>query len=214
VSDASFLAYLSLTVALVITPGATTALVVRNTLADGRRGGLLAAAGAAIGNSTHAIAAGLGLAIILSRSPRLFLVVQMAGGLYLAWLALQSLRRISAHRALPASEAILSTAGRARPHAALREGVTVNLLNPAIATFYLAVVPSFLPADASTAVFALLAAIHVVLAFVVHTIWVLALHHLRHVLTRPAARVSLELLTALALGLLAGRILVAGVTSN
>jgi len=214
VSDASFLAYLSLTFALVITPGATTALVVRNTLSDGRRGGLLAAAGAAIGNSTHALAAGFGLAIVLSRSPRLFLAIQMAGGLYLAWLALQSLRRIGAHHALPASEVILGPAERPRPHAALREGITVNLLNPAIATFYLVVVPSFLPGHVSAGVFALLAATHVVMAFAVHTLWVVALHHLRHLVTRPTARVSLELLTALALGLLAGRILVAGVTSN
>ncbi len=213
VLDASSLAFLSLTFALVITPGSTTAVVVRNTLAAGRRGGLLAAMGAALGNSIHALGAGLGLAVVLARSPRLFVVIQVAGGLYLAWLALQSLLRIRAHRPLPASHAILAN-GRARPHHALREGLTVNLLNPAIATFYLAVVPSFLPDRAGAGPFAALAATHVAMAFCVHTTWVLALHHLRHVLERPTARVALELVTALALGVLAGRIFVAGVTSN
>ena len=53
-----YAAYLSLTFALVIMPGATTAVVVRNTLASGWRGGIWAAVGAAAGNSSHAVAGG------------------------------------------------------------------------------------------------------------------------------------------------------------
>lgn len=199
--------YFALTAALVITPGATTAVIVRNTLEGGWRSGVWAAVGAAVGNSTHAAVAGLGLAVVLTRSPQLFVGIQLAGGLYLAWLAVQSLRRVISHRALPASGAILATADPRRAHHAFREGVSVNLLNPAIATFYLAVVPSFVPASAGAAHYVGLAATHVGLAFAVHNAWAGSLDRLRHVLTSPRARVALEAVTAVTLGLLAGRVI-------
>jgi threonine/homoserine/homoserine lactone efflux protein len=202
-----YAAYLSLTFALVITPGATTAVVVRNTLASGWRGGVWAAVGAAVGNSSHALAAGLGLALILSRLPLLFTALQMAGGLYLLWLAVASARRLFGHAALPASSVILAAGDPAQAHHAWREGLSVNLLNPAIATFYLAVVPSFVPATAPDGHYVWLAATHVGLAFLVHTAWALALDRLRHVLARPATRLVLEGLTAMALMILALRVL-------
>lgn len=209
--DPLFLAYLSLTIALVITPGATTAVVVRNTLATGWRGGLAAALGAATGNSTHALAAGLGLAVGIARSPTALTAIQCAGGLYLAWLGVKSLGRLIGQRALPASGAILVAANRPAPaglpHHAWREGLFVNLLNPPIVTFYLAVVPSFLPTPTPTGYYTRLAATHVGLAFVVHCVWAFSLDRLRHVLERPRARQLLEGLTAVALFLIAARVL-------
>ncbi|MBM3751906.1 MAG: LysE family translocator [Acidimicrobiia bacterium] len=204
-----FSTYFALTAALVITPGATTAVIVRNALAGGWRSGVWAAIGAAAGNSTHAAVAGLGLAVVLTRSPRLFAAIQLAGGLYLAWLAIQSLRRVISHRALPASSAILASSDPIRAHHAWREGLSVNLLNPSIATFYLAVVPSFVPASADTGYYVGLAATHVGLAFAVHTAWAVSLDRLRHVLASPRARVILEGTTAVTLGLLAVRVILA-----
>lgn len=205
--DSLYAGYLALTFALVITPGATTAVVVRNTLDSGWRGGLWAAVGAALGNSTHATAAGLGLAVVLTRSPRLFTALKLAGGCYLLWLALKSAWRLFRHEALPASQTILTAAKTAHAHRAWREGLSVNLLNPAIATFYLAVVPAFIPADAPQGHYVWLAATHVGMAFFVHTLWAVALDRLRHVLTRTSARLALEAMTAVALGVLAARVL-------
>lgn len=205
--DPLYATYLSLTFALVITPGATTAVVVRNTLDTGWRGGCWAALGAALGNSTHAAAAGLGLAVVLSRSPRLFVALKIAGGCYLLWLAIKSARRLLRHEALPASQTILAATRTMHAHHAWREGASVNLLNPAIATFYLAVVPAFMPADAPRGHYIWLAATHVGMAFIVHTLWAVALDRLRHVLTRPLARLVLEAITAVALGVLAARVL-------
>lgn len=212
--DSLYATYLSLTFALVITPGATTAVVVRNSLDSGWRGGLWAAGGAAVGNSAHAAAAGLGLAVVLSRSPRAFTALQVAGGCYLLWLALKSARRLFRHEALPASQTILTATRTTRPHHAWREGLSVNLLNPAIATFYLAVVPAFIPVDAPRAHYVWLAATHVGMAFIVHTLWAVGLDRLRHVLTRPAARLTLEAITAVALGVLAARVLWTALTSQ
>ncbi len=209
--DPLFAAYLSLTAALVITPGATTAVVVRNTLSSGWRGGLAAAVGAAAGNTAHATAAGLGLAVIVARIPALLLVIQVAGGLYLAWLGLGSARRLLLGEALPITGEILEAHATIEHHHAVREGVTVNLLNPAIATFYLAVVPSFLPAGAPRGYYVQLAAAHVGMAFACHSLWALGLDRLRHLLTRPAARLALEGLTAAALLLLSARLFLSAV---
>ncbi len=204
--DPILVGYISLTAALVITPGATTAVVVRNTLASGWRGGIAAATGAALGNTTHATAAGLGLAVFVARVPILLVAIKIAGGLYLAWLGLASVRRIIAGRALPISGAIISGRDSIAQHHAVREGLTVNLLNPAIATFYLAVVPTFLPAGAPHSYYVELAAIHVGLAFLCHGIWAFGMDRLRHVLAHPVARLALEGLTAAALLFLAGRV--------
>lgn len=83
----------------------------------------------------------------------------------------------------------------------------MNLLNPPIALFYLAVVPSFLPNPTPRGYYAQLTAVHVVMAFLCHGAWAFGLDRLRHALTRPAARVALEALTAGALFLLAERVL-------
>ena len=205
--DPLLLGYLSLTAALVITPGATTAVVVRNTLASGWRGGLAAAAGAALGNTAHATAAGLGLAVLVARIPIVLVAIKIAGGSYLAWLGVASLKRILTGVALPISGAIISGRDNITHHHAVREGLTVNLLNPPIATFYLAVVPTFVPVGASYGHYVKLAAIHVGMAFICHAIWALAMDRLRHWLTRPSARLTLEAVTAAALLLLAARVL-------
>jgi threonine/homoserine/homoserine lactone efflux protein len=209
--DPLFLGYLSLTGALVVTPGATTAVVVRNTLASGWRGGIAAAVGAALGNSAHAAAAGLGMAVLIARMPALLTGVKLTGGLYLAWLGLSSLRRVLSGDALPVSSAIMASASAFGHHHAVREGLTVNLLNPAIATFYLAVVPSFVPQGAPGIYYVQLAAIHVGMAFICHSIWAFLMDRLRHLLANARARLVLESITAAALLLLAARVVVSAI---
>ena len=162
-------AYLLLTFALVVTPGATTAVVVRNTLNGGWRRGAATALGAAFGNSTHATAARLGLVLVLQRWPLALTMLKWGGALYLGWLGLSSLRR-----SVRGGSSIKWTplpAGSVDTSAAFRQGLTVNLLNPPIIVFYLVVVPTFLPANAGPLAFAALAAIHVAMAFVCHLGW-------------------------------------------
>lgn len=212
--DPLLVAYLAFTFILVITPGSTTAVVVRNTLSGGRSAGLAAAAGAAVGNTSHATAAGLGLAVVFARWPLALTMLRVAGALYLAWLGAVSMYRVARHADggmrmvapdLGETRATLETKG------SFRQGLTVNLLNPAIATFYLIVVPSFLPAGAPRWYFAVLAAMHVALAFTCHGVWAVALDKIRRLFRPPLARRILEGATGLALLGLAIRVLVQGV---
>jgi threonine/homoserine/homoserine lactone efflux protein len=201
-------AFLTFTFILVITPGSTTAVVVRNTLAGGRVAGLRSAAGAALGNTTHAIAAWLGLAIVFARWPLAMTALRLGGAAYLAWLGVNSLFRVVRY---PDGGLRMMSDGANGPGAreksgSFRQGLTVNLLNPAIATFYLVVVPTFLPGDASRWYFAGLAAIHITMALVCHGLWAVAFDRLRLLLRPPLARRLVEAATGVALIALALRI--------
>lgn len=201
--DGSLAAYTTITAVLVVTPGATTAVVVDHALTSGWRGGVRTAVGAALGNTTHATVAGLGAAVLLAASPRALAGVRLAGGLFLLWLAFKSARRL---RSGATVERLPSAPHLPAAHS-VRDGLVVNLLNPAIVTFYLTVVPSFLPRPAPPGRYVLLAAIHVGLAFVVHCLWAFSLHRLRSALERPGARRALDAVTTCAMLILAVRVL-------
>ena len=99
-------------------------------------------------------------------------------------------------------------AGSSLRRGSLRQGLMVNILNPAIATFYLVVVPSFLAAGAPRWSFAALAATHILMALVCHSAWALGLDTLRRFFQPPLARRLLEAATGVALIGLAIRVLV------
>ena len=75
---------------LVVTPGSTTAVVVRNTLEGGRRAGYLTALGAALANTIIAVACGLGLSVLLAVWPGSLDAIRIAGAIFLSWLGLSS----------------------------------------------------------------------------------------------------------------------------
>ena len=198
--DASLAAYVTLTALLVVTPGSSTAMVIRHALIGGRAAGFATAAGIAVANASWALAAGVGITAVLASAPVVFTAIRFGGAAYLAYLGLRAL--IRALR--PGPETFPTGPDRATISpdlgSAFRDGVAVNLLNPPIATFYLVVVPSFLPAP-SAARFALLASIHVTMAFVCHAVWAAGFDALRGLWTRTAARRMVD--TAVGIGLLA-----------
>jgi threonine/homoserine/homoserine lactone efflux protein len=207
-----YLAYLAATVVLVITPGATTAVVVRNTLANGHSAGVRAALGAMVANTTHATLAGLGLWVLVGRWPTVLDALRVGGAAYLAWLGLNSLARVWPAAKRHGAPFSVESAPAARrtpdaPASGFVEGLTVNLLNPAIISFYIAVVPTFIPPAPPRFYFALLAATHIVLGFACHAGWATAFHALRRVFARPGVRMTFELGTAAAMLWLSARVL-------
>jgi threonine/homoserine/homoserine lactone efflux protein len=207
--DPLLVAFLSFTFILAVTPGSTTAVVVQNTLAGGRSAGLAAAVGAALGNTSQATAAGLGLAVLFARFPSAMMVLRVLGAAYLAWLGANTLWRAALGRdgnlrLLAAGEHPVSGDEH---RASFRQGLTVNLLNPAISTFYLVVVPSFLPAGVPRWYYAILASMHIAIAFICHAAWALAFDRLREFFRIPSARKTLEAATGIAMIALALRVL-------
>lgn len=204
-----FLAYLAVTAVLVLTPGSTTAVVVRNTLLNGHRAGLMAAVGAALANATHATLAGLGLWVLVGRWPAVIDAIRLGGAAYLAWLGLKCVARLWPARVAP--HIAVGTNDPAPAGVAQRpafvEGLAANLLNPAIVSFYLAVVPTFVPPSPPRFYFAALAGAHVSMALACHATWATAFHALRRMFARPPVRIAFDLATGAALLWLAARVL-------
>jgi threonine/homoserine/homoserine lactone efflux protein len=207
VIDPLFAAYLSFALLFAATPGGTTALVVRNTIAGGRPAGIATAAGAALANASYATATSLGLATVLTRWPGTLGGLRLAGACYLGWLGAAGVWRAVRDGQRAARRTTVAENRTRRRRSAFRQGLTFNLLNPSIAAFYLSAVPSFLPPDAGAGRIAAMAGAHVTIAFGCHATWALAMHGARHVFQVPARQRWLEIATGLALLGLAAKIL-------
>ena len=190
--------YLAVTVPLVLTPGASTAVVLRNSLTGGIRAGAATAIGTNLGSLCYGLLSAFGLALALRRWPSVWEAVRLAGAAYLGWLGMRSIRRAFGTEVVPAA-----TIGEARPRARLGpalEGFAINALNPAIATFYLVILPQFIPADAPAVRSALiLTAMHVSLAWSWHMAWAAAGGTLARTLTHGTTRRVLNASTGVAL---------------
>ena len=194
----NFWGFAAITVPLVATPGASTAVVLRNSLAGGVRSGVAAAAGANAGSICYGLLTAFGVAVALQRWPTVWVVLRAVGTAYLAWLGLRSLRLAVTYRGA-------DTSGVEEPHRptraqSLREGFMTNLLNPSLATFYLLIVPQFIPRDAPPVASALaLTAFHVSLALTWHLTWAVAGGTLSATLSRTRPRRILEGISGVAL---------------
>ena len=189
--------FVGVTLPLVLTPGASTAVILRNSIAGGARAGLVTAAGINAGSLCYGMASAYGFSVALQRWPAIWTVVRAAGLAYLAWLGLRSLRRAASTAAMP-DAAVRDAGRRARDDA--YEGLITNLLNPAIATFYLVLVPQFVPRGAPVAPSVLLlTAIHIALAASWHAVWAGAGATLARTLGAGRPRRVLEALSGIAL---------------
>ncbi|MFV3327261.1 LysE family translocator [Pseudomonas sp. NY15372] len=113
------------TVLAVISPGADFAMVTRNSYAQGRKAGLAAALGIALGVQVHVLYTVLGIAVIISQSPVLFLAMKVVGAGYLVYLGYKSLTNTSR-----ISLDGIGQSPRAGVLQGLRTGFLTNALNP------------------------------------------------------------------------------------
>ena len=182
----------------------------RNTLEGGRSAGYVTALGAAAANSTIAIACGLGLSVLVALWPGSLEAIRIGGAVFLAWLGASSLWRAWSRPDGGITLSLDPSAAPARSHAAayFGDGLAINLLSPVIISYYLSVVPSFIPVGASRLYYSGLAATHVSLAVVCHAMWATALDAMRRWFVAPWTRRTLQAATGFALIGLAVRIVV------
>jgi threonine/homoserine/homoserine lactone efflux protein len=199
--------FLAVTVPLVLAPGASTAVVLRNSLAEGTRAGVVTAVGVNTGSLCYGILTAFGFALAVQHWPSTWLVLRAGGMGYLGWLGARSIYRAAAGAETTISPDAAHDRGRWRN---LSEGFMTNALNPAIATFYLVLLPQFIPPGVPVVRAALLlTALHIALAFSWHLAWAAAGGTLARTLASPRLRRTLEAMTgtallALSLKLLAG----------
>lgn len=129
---------------LKVTPGPDTLYIVGRSSTQGWRAGAVAALGIGAGTLVHICAAALGLSAILAASATAFTVVKLIGAAYLLYVGISLIRsagRAQSSTALPKSASIRGI---------FLQGFFTNVLNPKVALFFLAFLPQFVGADASS----------------------------------------------------------------
>ena len=149
--DSTFLAFVGVSVLVIVTPGPDTAVTIRNTLLGGRSGGVFTALGIALGQTIWALATSIGVVALLVASEPLFLAVKYAGAGYLVFLGAQAL--LEAFRSTNSSiedPTARLPARRLRPLTAFSQGVISDLGNPKMAVFFASLLPQFTPPGEAT----------------------------------------------------------------
>jgi threonine/homoserine/homoserine lactone efflux protein len=139
-----FAVFLLSAVTLAVIPEQDTLYVLGRTLAQGRGAGFASIAGILSGAIVHLLAGALGLSALLGVTPHGFVILRWAGGSYLIYLGIQSLRS--------GNESPSETAIPFEQHnhfIAWRQGMLTNLLNPKVALFILAFIPQFIHPDSA-----------------------------------------------------------------
>jgi threonine/homoserine/homoserine lactone efflux protein len=129
---------------LTITPGAATALVVRNALRGGRRHAFWTTSGNSAGVLAWGCCAAAGIAAVVAASATAFAVIKLVGAVVLVVMGARSLRG-SGHRASPAD---VPAPAQLSDRRALRDGLVTSLANPKLAVFFVALFPQFVPRGA------------------------------------------------------------------
>jgi threonine/homoserine/homoserine lactone efflux protein len=148
--ESGLLAFLGISAVVIATPGPDTALVIRNTLAGGRRGGFFTGLGISTGLMIWTTTAAAGLTAILVASEPVFAAIRVAGGLYLVYLGAHALWAAWRPETEPELDVSAPPVRRAlSPAAAYRQGLLTNLGNPKILVFFTSLLPQFVPAGAN-----------------------------------------------------------------
>ena len=189
------LAFLGISLVVIMTPGQDTALTIRNTLLAGRPNGVKTAAGVASGQLVWALAASTGLAALLAASEPAFDALKLAGAAYLVVLGLQALRDAVRGTATPHEHEAQNNAAHG-----FRQGLISNLGNPKMAVFFTGLLPQFAPeAGPAFATMLALGVLFAALTLAWLTLYAFAVERARHALGTPAVRRALDAVTGTAL---------------
>jgi homoserine/homoserine lactone efflux protein len=129
-----FLAFVLITVVLIVTPGPVVTLVIATGATEGPRAALVTVLGTTVGNGLLVGSIAFGLTWLLKSSVVLFEVIRWVGAAYLIWLGIQAWRHAGRQSEL------------APPPAKVHfwRGFLVALSNPKTIAFFTAFLPQFI----------------------------------------------------------------------
>ncbi len=176
---------------LTLAPGPDMAVVTRRSLVAGRGDALRAAMGVVCGLLVWGSLAVLGLTALLTASPKAYLLVKVIGVGYLIFLGVQALRGGKDHDPMATTAPV-----RGRP---FLTGLATNLLNPKIAVFYTALLPTLAPPASGAWGLGTLVLIHAGLTLTWLSGYAYALDRARAFFQRPGVRRTLDRFTGIVL---------------
>ena len=190
----ALLAFAITSLIIEVTPGPNMAYLATLSLASGRRAGLAAVAGIALGLTVSAAAAAIGFALFIQNSAVLYEALRWGGVAYLLYLGWEGWQQEKKDEHSEADSGDL-------PRTAFLRALIVNMLNPKAAIFYIAVLPEFVAPESGSVPqqTLVLSAIYVCIATIVHLAIVILAGSLQDKLNSPEKRRTTRRVLALAL---------------
>jgi len=130
---ADYWTFVAAVVVFLAIPGVGNLAIITSTSKGHIRGGLAATLGVIVGDQVLMWCAVAGVAAVLTANPTLFVAVQYAGAIYLAYLGVRMIF------AKPGDAPVL----KMQPHHFFRQAILITLLNPKAIVFYMAFFPLF-----------------------------------------------------------------------
>ncbi|MDQ5813914.1 MAG: LysE family translocator [Actinomycetota bacterium] len=143
--DTNLALFVAASLAVIVAPGPDNIYVLTRGIAQGRKVALASAWGMCSGLLFHTTLAAVGLSAILARSAGALSLVKYIGAAYLVYLGIRAL--LSREEFSPSVEKIFTVKLRNF----FLQGLTMNLLNPKVAVFFMAFLPQFVSPSVGTA---------------------------------------------------------------
>lgn len=151
------------TMALAISPGPDNIFVLTQSVSNGSSYGIATTAGLISGCIVHTTLVAFGVSALLMASELVFLLVKIAGAVYMLFLSYQVYKS--------GNTLMISSEGTAKKsHVQLfRQGVIMNILNPKVTLFFMAFFPAFLwdPSGNTVVQFYVLGAVFMIISFAI-----------------------------------------------
>ncbi len=185
-------AFIATSVAIIISPGPDTLIILRHAINGGRGDGLAAVSGVQLGLVVHTALAVAGISLIIASTPALLQGIAVIGAAYLAWIGMQSLKGGAGLKPDGDDNGMDASGGSAVR--AMREGALSNILNPKVILLFLALFPNFVDyrRDDVSAQLITLAVILITLNVFWQAPMALAADALRRWLSNPAVRLGVN----------------------
>lgn len=133
---ATVLSFLGVAVLLTLMPGPDNLFVLAQSISQGRKAGIATTLGLCSGLIVHVTAAALGISAIIYQSGVAFAIVKYAGAAYLLYLAWKSFREKESRLTLNNQKSL-------NYRSLYKKGILMNILNPKVSLFFLALLPQF-----------------------------------------------------------------------
>lgn len=132
----SITSFLGVAALLTVMPGPDNLFVLAQSISNGRYAGISTSLGLCTGLLGHIAAATLGLSAVIYQSALAFAIVKYAGAAYLLYLAYKTFTAKDSALAVENKEVV-------EYKVLYKKGVIMNLLNPKVSLFFLALLPQF-----------------------------------------------------------------------
>jgi homoserine/homoserine lactone efflux protein len=134
--------YVATVLALMSTPGPSHLLMLSNSASHGFRRSLATAAGDLVANALQMLAAGLGLAVVVSVSGYGLSIIKWLGVCYLLWLGVKMIRNANPDRRAAGENSLPPSL-----KALWLQGFLTSAANPKAVVFFAALFPQFIQAQ-------------------------------------------------------------------